>query len=129
MLQLNILCVLAGFASIKSAGKPGAKKRSAAECYEANAAVVQKLSTGWLQQPGSDQHIEHMGSSLKLLLLLALQQSVKGEAADLLSVPDADRYESVTSGWGRLPLLCHPLHILACFVPLMDCAFQTAVTI
>ncbi|KAK9825496.1 hypothetical protein WJX74_001182 [Apatococcus lobatus] len=70
-----------GFASLKPAGKAGAKKRSAEECFEANSALVQVIVDGWAQQPGRAtkqvKQCDGSGPNLKLLLLLALCQSIK----------------------------------------------------
>ncbi|KAK9866983.1 hypothetical protein WJX84_002095 [Apatococcus fuscideae] len=72
--------LFAGFGKVQLAshgGKAGAKKRSAEECHEANNAVVEALSIGWAKRSTSKclDEFEEAGSSLRLLLLLALRQA------------------------------------------------------
>lgn len=78
--MVPVRCI-AGFTSLRPAEKAGARKRSADECFEANTALVKGLADGWAKQPGHVikrvKQYESAGPNLKLLLLLALCQTVR----------------------------------------------------
>lgn len=79
--RMLMLWCIAGLSSLKPAGKAGARKRSADECFEANSALVTALADGWAEQPGRAtkqvKQYDSAGPNLKLLLLLALCQRIK----------------------------------------------------